>query len=124
MEKASGLEVDSRQHGLHLPQAADEPHYKPLEPDFAGDSGEYLHQHQRARAPRKIFGLRRTTFTLSTILAIVLILGIVSAISAGTCASKNGGYVTLLLLQWHGTQHGLTNSIAIRADSPVRTLQA
>ena len=93
MEKGSSLEVDARQNGLHAPQVASEPKYKAIGPDADGvvGSGAYTYQGQVIQETRKILGLRRTTFTLSALLAIALILGIVSAVGAGTCASKNGG---------------------------------
>lgn len=97
MEKGPGLEVDSRQNGLHSHSDGTSPKYSAIGPDSgsAGDyavgNGVYASQNTMGEPQRKILGLRRTTFTLSLLLAIVLILGIVSAVGAGTCASKNGG---------------------------------
>ena len=93
MEKASGLEVDARQGALHSPYVAShEPKFMVAEPDAAGAGfGTGTYKEPMARRPRTILGLRRTTFALSTALLVVLILGIVSAVGAGTCASKSGG---------------------------------
>lgn len=85
MAPDSSLEVDAREKGLHSRSVADEQaKYVIAEPE-AGGNGAPM---SLVDPPRTLLRLRRAIYMLSLALFVVLILGIVSAIGAGTCATR------------------------------------
>lgn len=125
MEADSGLQVDARQNGLHfrpgagsdMKYAVPEPEYSAIEPDAAVANHSPTLPESRSR----ICGLRHTTFVLSVLLAVVLVLGVASAALAGHYATmRDGGFVLPLssIQPCVMNLHRLTIFFACRASSP------